>query len=75
MLMQRMTPRFDAMRPTLYPPYRDRAAWQALPGAARRQAAGQAALRDAAAVPQLPLSLWPILPAAAPSVRWQWPRP
>ena len=28
MLMQRMTPRFDAMRPTLYPPYRDRAAWQ-----------------------------------------------
>ena len=49
MLMQRMTPRFDAMRPTLYPPYRDRAAWQALPGAARWQAAGQAALRDAAA--------------------------
>ena len=57
MLTQRMTPHFDAVRPTLYPPYRDLAAWQALPGAARWQAAGQAALRDAAAVPQLPLSL------------------
>ena len=69
--MQRMTPRFDAMRPTLYPPYRDRAAWQALPGAARWQAAGQAALRDAAAVPQLPLSLWLQFTQNGDRARWE----
>ena len=60
MLMQKMTPGFKipAQRPVLYPPYTDRAAWGRLPGAARWQAAGDAALQDADALPPLPLSLW-----------------
>ena len=58
MLMQKTTHPFDTVRPVLYPPYSDRAAWQNLPGAARWQAAGQTALKDAAALPALPLSLW-----------------
>ncbi len=58
MLTQKMTPGFNTTRPVLYPPYSSRAAWGSLPGAARWQAAGKAALQDAAALPQLPLSLW-----------------
>ena len=60
MLTQKMMPGsdFTTVRPVLYPPYRDRAAWGTLPGAARWKAAGEAALQDADAVPRLPLSLW-----------------
>ncbi|WP_308000548.1 hypothetical protein [uncultured Gemmiger sp.] len=43
MLTQKMTPSFETVRPVLYPPYTDRAAWQGLPCAGRWQAAGQAA--------------------------------
>ena len=49
---------FTTVYPVLYPPYADRAAWAALPGAARWKAAGDAALRDADTLPRLPLSLW-----------------
>ena len=58
MLTQKVTPSFNTVRPALYPPYADRAAWQSLPAAPRWKAAGQAALADAAALPGLPLSLW-----------------
>ena len=60
MLMQKMTPGSEctAVRPVLYPPYADRAAWGSLPGAARWKAAGDAALQDVATMPRLPLSLW-----------------
>ena len=56
MLTQKTTQSFKTVRPILYPPYTDRAAWQNLPGAARWRAAGQAALRET--LPPLPLSLW-----------------
>ena len=49
---------FTTVYPVLYPPYADRAAWAALPGAARWKAAGDAALQDADTLPRLPLSLW-----------------
>ena len=49
---------FATVYPVLYPPYADRAAWAALPGAARWKAAGDAALQDADTLPRLPLSLW-----------------
>lgn len=58
MLTQKVTPSFNTVRPALYPPYADRAAWQSLPAAPRWKAAGQAALADAAALPGLPLALW-----------------
>ena len=60
MLTQKMMPgsEFATVRPVLYPPYSDRAAWAALPGAARWKAAGDAALQDADTLPRLPLSLW-----------------
>ena len=58
MLTQKVTPSFNTVRPALYPPYADRAAWQNLPAAPRWKAAGQAALADAAALPGMPLSLW-----------------
>ena len=60
MLTQKMMPgsEFATVRPVLYPPYRDRAAWGALPGTARWKAAGEASLQDADALPRLPLSLW-----------------
>ena len=60
MLMQKMMPgsEFATVYPVLYPPYADRAAWAALPGAARWKAAGDAALQDADTLPRLPLSLW-----------------
>ena len=60
MLTQKMMPgsEFATVRPVLYPPYADRAAWAALPGAARWKAAGDAALQDADTLPRLPLSLW-----------------
>ena len=60
MLTQKMTPgsEFATVRPVLYPPYADRAAWAALPGAARWKAAGDAALPELDAWPPLPLSLW-----------------
>ena len=41
--------------PALYPPLSDRAAWEALPGAARWKAAGEEALQNPAAMPELPL--------------------
>lgn len=56
MLTQKTMQDFDTVRPALYPPYTDRAAWGGLPGAARWQAAGQAALQNT--LPPLPLSLW-----------------
>ena len=60
MLTQKMMPgsEFTTVYPVLYPPYADRAAWAALPGAARWKAAGDAALQDADTLPRLPLSLW-----------------
>ena len=60
MLTQKMMPgsEFATVYPVLYPPYADRAAWAALPGAARWKAAGDAALQDADTLPRLPLSLW-----------------
>ena len=60
MLTQKMMPgsEFATVYPVLYPPYSDRAAWAALPGAARWKAAGDAALQDADTLPRLPLSLW-----------------
>ena len=60
MLTQKMTPgsEFATVRPVLYPPYADRAAWTALPGAARWKAAGDAALQELDTWPTLPLSLW-----------------
>ena len=60
MLTQKMMPgsEFSTVYPVLYPPYADRAAWAALPGAARWKAAGDAALQDADTLPRLPLSLW-----------------
>ena len=60
MLTQKMMPgsEFTTVYPVLYPPYADRAAWAALPGAARWKAAGDAALLDADTLPRLPLSLW-----------------
>ena len=60
MLTQKMMPGFEfaTVYPVLYPPYADRAAWAALPGAARWKAAGDAALQDADTLPRLPLSLW-----------------
>lgn len=60
MLTQKMMPgsEFTTVYPVLYPPYTDRAAWAALPGAARWKAAGDAALQDADTLPRLPLSLW-----------------
>ena len=60
MLTQKMMPgsEFTTVHPVLYPPYANRAAWAALPGAARWKAAGDAALQDADTLPRLPLSLW-----------------
>ena len=60
MLTQKMMPgsEFTTVYPVLYPPYVNRAAWAALPGAARWKAAGDAALQDADTLPRLPLSLW-----------------
>lgn len=60
MLTQKMMPgsEFTTVYPVLYPPYANRAAWAALPGAARWEAAGDAALQDADTLPRLPLSLW-----------------
>ena len=60
MLTQKMMPgsEFTTVYPVLYPPYADRAAWAALPGAARWKAAADAALQDADTLPRLPLSLW-----------------
>ena len=60
MLTQKMMPgsEFTTVYPVLYPPYANRAAWAALPGAARWKAAGDAALQDADTLPRLPLSLW-----------------
>ena len=60
MLTQKMMPgsEFATVYPVLYPPYADRTAWAALPGAARWKAAGDAALQDADTLPRLPLSLW-----------------
>ena len=60
MLTQKMMPGSEVttVYPVLYPPYADRAAWAALPGAARWKAAGDAALQDADTLPRLPLSLW-----------------
>lgn len=60
MLTQKMMPgsEFTTVYPVLYPPCADRAAWAALPGAARWKAAGDAALQDADTLPRLPLSLW-----------------
>ena len=60
MLTQKMMPgsEFATVYPVLYPPYADRAAWAALPGAARWKAAADAALQDADTLPRLPLSLW-----------------
>ena len=71
MLTQKMTPNFDTVRPVLYPPYTDRAAWQGLPCAARWQAAGQAALQEAAALPALPLSLWLQFTQNGDRTRWE----
>ena len=56
MLTQKTTQVCKTQRPVLYPPYTDRTAWGRLPGAARWQAAGQAALQET--LPPLPLSLW-----------------
>ena len=60
MLTQKMMPGSEVttVYPVLYPPYANRAAWAALPGAARWKAAGDAALQDADTLPRLPLSLW-----------------
>ena len=60
MLTQKMMPgsEFTTVYPVLYPPYADRAAWAALPGAARWKAAGDAALQDVDTLPRLPFSLW-----------------
>lgn len=58
MLTQRIDRPYTPVRPTLYPPLRDRAAWGALPAAGRWLDAGNAALDDAAHLPALPLSLW-----------------
>jgi len=46
------------VRPVLFPPFEDRAAWTALPSTARWQEAGEQALREAAEPPALPLSFW-----------------
>lgn len=46
------------VRPALFPPITDRAAWDTLPGADRWLAAGNEALHTAPKPPALPLSLW-----------------
>lgn len=58
MFCERLNRPCRPQRPALYPPLSDRAAWEALPGAARWKAAGEEALQNPAAMPELPLSLW-----------------
>ena len=58
MLTERLTRPCTPQRPAFCPPVSDRAAWTGLPAAARWQAAGEEALHNTNAVPELPLSLW-----------------
>ena len=71
MLTQKVTPSFDTVRPALYPPYADCAGWGTLPAAPRWQAAGQAALADAAALPRLPLALWLQFTQTGDRAQWE----